>query len=311
MKIIFFGSDFFSLAALKACLETSHEVILIVTTPAQKKGRGLTLSPSPVQEFAESRGLPFEAPADLKDAAFFEKIKSLSPDAYVVSSYGKFIPGRYLDLPKVAALNVHPSLVPRYRGSGPIQWALLNGDKETGVSIIEVARKLDAGDIFCQVRMPILDREDHPGLEKRLTDRSYEVLLDLLNTLPDKPLTRTVQEESQTVYARKLTKQDGHLDWAEPAAILDRKVRALKPWPGTYVTVAGARLGILETTCLEEPDTPAPGTVIRIAEDQSLHVAAASGILALHRVQPEGKRPMSGADFARGKRLAAGTLLNP
>ncbi|HTL48504.1 MAG TPA: methionyl-tRNA formyltransferase [Verrucomicrobiae bacterium] len=310
MSLVFFGSDEFSLAALNACLESPHPVALVVTTPPQKKGRGLVLSPSPVEIFARSKNIPVIAPPDLKDSAVLEQIKQLDPELFVVSSYGKYIPSAYLSVPKIAPLNIHPSLVPRYRGSGPIQWALLNGDTETGVSIIEVAKKLDGGDIFAQVRIPIDPREDHLSLEKKLSDLSRQMLRSMLKNIDKEPLQRCVQKESEAVYARKLTREDGLLRFDESAEVLDRKVRALKPWPGTYVMIEGGRLGILETDVEPAGEAAAPGTLVKIESDRSLCVATESGRLKLRQVQPEGKKPMSGADYANGRRLKPGHVFH-
>ncbi len=310
MTLVFFGSDDFSLASLTACLESPHQVVLAVTTPPQKQGRGLTLTPSPVQVFAESKGLRVEAPSELKDDAFAEKIRSLRPDLFVVASYGKFIPGRYLAIPKIAALNVHPSLVPLYRGSSPIQWPLLNGDKETGVSIIEVARRLDAGDIFYQERFPITEGETHPSLREKLAKRSHDILLNLLKRIPGEPLTRTPQQESQATYARKLTKEDGQLSFStQPAEEIDRKVRALQPWPGTYLTWFGIRTALLETQVEKSAQAAAPGTLTALHADGSITVAAARGAVRIFRLQPAGKSPMKGSDFANGRRLKPGMML--
>lgn len=310
MKIVFFGSDDFSLSSLTACLESPHEVLLVVTTPAQKQGRGLTLTPSPVQVFAESKGLPCEAPAELRDNVFTEKIRTLKPDLFVVASYGKFIPGRYLDIPAFASLNVHPSLVPLYRGSSPIQGPLLNGDKETGVSIIEVARKLDAGDIFRQTRFALQGNETHTFLRQKLAALSHDELLSLLNSLPAKPLTRKPQDEKAATYARKLTKKDGLISLASMSALeIDRKVRAFQPWPGTFIHVFGQRVALLETAVENTSAQQSPGTLTALNTDGSVSVAAREGILRLRLLQPAGKNPMKGIDYANGRRLKAGAAL--
>lgn len=310
MKIVFFGSDDFSLSSLKACLESPHQVSLVVTTPPQKQGRGLVLTPSPVQVFAEVHNLAYASPADLKDDAFTQTIRDLKPDLYVVASYGKFIPGRYLALPSWGSLNVHPSLVPLYRGSSPIQWPLLNGDRETGVSIIEVAKKLDAGDIFRQVRIPLNGTETHPALRQKLADISHDELLGLLQTLPIRPLKRTPQDESLATYARKLTKEDGAVALDQMTALeIDRRVRALQPWPGTFLNLFGQRTALLETALEDSTAAAVPGMLTALNSDGSLSVAAREGILRIKTLQPAGKKPMLGIDYANGRRLKPGSLL--
>lgn len=310
MKIIFFGSDDFSLATLNACLESPHQVSLVVTTPPQKQGRGLVLTPTPVQVFAESRRLPCEAPADLKDDHFAAKIRALAPELFVVASYGKFIPGRYLSIPAYASLNVHPSLIPLYRGSSPIQWPILNGDLETGVSIIEVARKLDAGDVFVQVRMPLRGTETHPSLRAALAELSHDELLKLLRSIPEQPLKRTPQQENMATYAPKLTKEDGRLSFARMSAReIDRKIRALQPWPGTFTEWFGQRTSILAGTIEPSGVSGKPGTLLSLHPDGAMTVAAREGALRIRQIQPAGKNPMSAAAFANGRRLKPGDVL--
>lgn len=310
MKIVFFGSDDFSLSSLKACIESPHEVSLVVTTPPQKQGRGLVLTPSPVQVFAELHKLPFASPAELKDDGFTQTIRDLKPDLYVVASYGKFIPGRYLSLPSFASLNVHPSLVPLYRGSSPIQWPILNGDRETGLSIIEVAKKLDAGDVFRQVRIPLHGTETHPALRQKLAQIAHHELLELLNSLPSQPLKRTPQDESLATYARKLTKEDGFVALQQMSALeIDRKVRALQPWPGAFLNLFGQRTSLLETALGDNEAAAVSGMITALNSDGSISVAARAGILRIKTLQPAGKKPMLGVDYANGRRLKPGSML--
>jgi len=310
MKIVFFGSDDFSLSSLKACLESPHQVSLVVTTPPQKQGRGLVVSPSPVQVFADVHKLAFQTPVDLKDDVFTRLIRDLKADLYVVASYGKFIPGRYLSLPSFASLNVHPSLVPLYRGSSPIQWPILNGDRETGVSIIEVAKKLDAGDIFRQVRIPLSGKETHPALRQKLAEIAHDELLELLQTLPLQPLKRIPQDENLATYARKLTKEDGAVALDRMSATeIDRKVRALQPWPGTFLNLFGQRTSLLETALEGNTTAAVPGILTSLNPDGSFSVTAREGILKIKTLQPAGKKPMPGIDYANGRRLKPGSLL--
>ncbi|MBU3759161.1 MAG: methionyl-tRNA formyltransferase [Candidatus Omnitrophica bacterium] len=313
MNIVFFGSDDFSLASLNACLESSHQVVLAVTTPPQKQGRGLTLVPTPVQQFAASRRIPFAAPEDLKNDALPDQLRSLDPGLFVVASYGKFIPGRYLSIPSFAALNVHPSLLPLYRGSSPIQAPLLNGDRETGLSIIELARRLDAGDIFLQVRIPLDGTETQPILRQKLADLSHRELLGLLNSLPDRPLQRTPQDEARSTYAPKLSKEDGHLSlFLHSAEEIERRVRALQPWPGTFIHLFGERVAVLEARSehLEgESAAVLPGAISRIESNGAFSVGTREGILKVFQLQPAGKKAMRADAYLNGRRLKAGAIL--
>jgi len=312
MKIIFFGSDHFSLSSLQACIESGNEITLIVTTPAQKKGRGLAMTSAPVQAEAEKRELPFIAPPDLKDPETYKCISALAPDFYVVSSYGKYIPSSYLGLPKLASLNVHPSLLPLYRGSSPIQAALLSGDASTGVSIIEVAKKLDAGDIFRQVSLAIDTNDDYPSLSRKLAELSHSVLLEILTGMALSGLTRRPQMENLATYTRKFEKDDGLLKWENSVQDFDRKARALRPWPGTYVLFENTRLALLELEPAESASHEIPGRVLEIGGDGSMLVSVGSGAIRISRVQLAGKNAVTARDFANGRRIKPGfTFVSP
>ena len=180
MKIIFFGSDEFSISALRACIESQHQIPLVITTPAQKQGRGLKVLKTPVFTFAEQKKLNIIAPEDLNAPEIFDLVRNIEPHFFVVSSYGKYIPSKYLSVPSIAPLNVHPSLIPKYRGCGPIQWTILNGEVQTGVSIIEVSKKLDAGAIFDQIKIPVSDKDDYLSLRAKLGHLSYDMILKIL-----------------------------------------------------------------------------------------------------------------------------------
>lgn len=309
MKAVFFGSDQFSLYSLKACFESCTEISLIVTTPARPQGRGLTLIPTPVQKYADEHSLPCIAPGDLKDPSVLESVKNVMADVFVVSSYGKYIPSAYLGIPKIASLNVHPSLLPLYRGSSPIQFALLNGDSQTGVSIIEVAKKLDAGDIFKQVSLNIEPDDDHISLSEKLGRLSCEVLKELLLEIPKKGLDKRPQDEASATYARKLTKEDAALSLNEEPQILSRKIKAFRPWPGSYIPLGDTRLFLLEAEPLPGHSGGRPGTLLGVETSGGIVVSAGGGKIRFSKVQLAGKKPTSGRDFVNGRRLKTGCLL--
>ncbi len=309
MKIVFFGSSDFSLYALQACLEGGHEVALVVTTPDQKKGRGLKVSPTVVAEFAAEKNLNTEKFSKLKDEKALERVRALHPDIFVVSSYGKLIPSSWLGIPKQVALNVHPSLLPKYRGASPLNQPILNGDEATGLSIAEVTKDLDAGDLFYQERIPLEDKIDLPRLSKLLGEISHGAVLAVLRQIEMGTLKRTPQNESESSYAPKLTKEMGRIFWSEPAEILSRKIRGLKPWPGTSVSFRGELLLIVDGEAVSGGAGAKPGALIEIHKDGAIAVATGEGILRIRSVRPAGKKEMSGADFAHGKRLKPGELL--
>ena len=305
MKIVFFGSDAFSIKALEACLHSGMELVRIVTTPAKQRGRGLKLESSKVFDYCQTKDLPVVEYATLREPKVGQELLSLRPDIFVVASYGKLIPNNLLEIPKYR-LNVHPSLLPKYRGSAPIHWPILNGDTETGVSIIDIAEKVDAGDIYCQERIAIDPRINAEHLASELARFSYGILKKVLGQVQDGKLRGIPQNESEATLAPQLSKQDGELSFTTMTAVeMDRKVRGLQPWPGAYCFVKNERIALLET---ELPGTAAskrPGTILAIEKKGGVRIATQDGVLEILKVKPEGKKSMTAADFARGRRLQA------
>ncbi|MDD3294881.1 MAG: methionyl-tRNA formyltransferase [Geobacteraceae bacterium] len=310
MKIIFFGSDAFSIKALEACLHSGMEVAMIVTTPAQKKGRGLKLEPSEVAAYCLAKALPTVEYPSLKDPQVARDLLALRPDIFVVASYGKLIPNSLLKIPKYR-LNVHPSLIPKYRGSAPVHWPILNGDQETGVSIIDIAEKLDAGDIYCQEKIPIPADVNAAELTSELARFSYGLLKKVLEQVRNGKLRGTPQNESEATLAPQLSKTDGALSFhAMTAETLDRKIRGLQPWPGAFAFMNGERVAILRNDLPAIETNEKPGTVLAIEKDGGLVLATARGAIRLLRVKPEGKKEMAAAEFARGRRLVPGAEIH-
>jgi methionyl-tRNA formyltransferase len=310
MKIIFFGSDAFSIKALEACLHApGMELAQVVTTTAKKKGRGLKLESSEIFDYCQAKNLPVIEYPTLREPKVAQELLALRPDIFVVASYGKLIPNSLLEIPKYR-LNVHPSLLPKYRGSAPIHWPILNGDKETGVSIIDIAEKLDAGDIYYQEKIAIDPRTDAAQLASELARFSYGVLKKVLAQVKDGQLRGVPQNETDATLAPQLSKHDGELSLASMTAEeIDRKVRGLQPWPGAYCFIKGERIGLLETDLPEGENPPTPGMLLAIEKDGGIRVSTKSGILKILKVKPEGKKSMSAADFVRGRHFAAGATL--
>lgn len=311
MKIIFFGSSNFSLHALRACLECGYSVVMVITTPPQKKGRGLKEIPSPVHQTALNLALPCLAPESLKAVELLEEIKALAPDLFVVSSYGKMIPTSWLKVPSLYPLNVHPSLLPKYRGAAPINWPILNGDAETGMTITEVTPKLDAGDIFYQKKIPLTGVENSESLEKVLGELSGPALLTVFQQIETGTLQRTVQYEADTCYARKLLKEDGAMDWNRSAKDLSNQVRGLLPWPSAYFSFQQETVQVLKASAAGyEGASFDPGQVVSVDHKESrFAIQTGCNVLWLERLKPSGKKEMSGAEFARGRRLEPGIFL--
>ncbi len=306
MRLIFFGSSDFSLPSLQACLESGCEVVLVITTPDQKKGRGLQQFSNSVRQFCLKHRVPCEAFGTLKNPQFLEAVKALKPDIFVVASYGKLIPSAWIELP-AHRLNVHPSLLPKYRGAAPLNWPILEGDNETGLSIAEITAKLDSGDIFYQEKVPLDLQMDSERLGSDLAQRARGGLLRMLSQIQQGiKLKRKVQEESKASMTRKLTKEDGLLDWYEDAQTWSRKIRGLKPWPGTYIFFEKELLGIMAAELAAGTAAGEPGTLLSLEKDQSIKVQTVNGVLRIMQVKPAGKKTMKAADFIRGRRLQPG-----
>lgn len=307
LKIIFFGSSDFSIPALKACLELSHQVLLVVTTPDTKQGRGLKQVSTPVKIFSEAKQLTTVAPPHLKSEDLLHTVRELKPDLFVVSSYGKLIPTSWLQVPSRLALNVHPSLLPKYRGAAPLHWPIIHGEKETGVSIAEVTERLDAGDIFHQIRFPLSAEIDSEKLGAALAELSGEALRHVLEQIEKGTLRRLAQSASQSSYAPKLKKGDGLIHWQQPAEETARRVRGLLPWPTAYVDFQGGPLQILKAR--PEPigcGESKPGQLISVEKDGSIRIQTGRGALIVECVRPAARKAMPAADFIRGRRLKAG-----
>ena len=310
MKIIFFGSSDFSLLPLEFCLTSRHDLAAVVTTPNRPQGRGLRIQANPVKTRSEKAGARVLTPASLRDSQIEASIASLEPDVFVVASYGKLIPTSWLRIPRKAALNFHPSLLPKYRGAAPIPRQILDGERETGLSVAEVTPELDAGDIFYQKRIPLEERATTRSLTLDLTRLAAEALEIVLEKLAAGRLEGTPQNPAKATYAQKLTKEEGSLNLSDPADILFRKVRAYDPWPGAVVKFQSHPLRILEA----EGDPSAsslsgnPGTFLGVDDSGALRIQTGRGVLKAFKVQLPGRQPVTGKDFANGQRIEAGFL---
>lgn len=301
LRILFMGSDAFAVPAVRALHASSHRLMACVTQPDRPQGRGRGLRACPVNATAAALGVPTLTPERIADAA--DQIAALAPDLTVVAAYGQYIPRSIISCPRLGTINIHPSLLPRYRGAAPIQWAVANGDTETGVTILDVIPRMDAGPILLQERHPIYDEDTTLTLEPRLAELGATLVLQAIEQLESGVAVRRPQDEAAVTWARKLVKTDGALDWSQPARALHNRVRGFQPWPGTYGIVWGRRLNILATRM--ETAHGAPGTILDLGRDGPL-IACGADALRLLIVQPEGRRAMPGADYARGARLSIG-----
>jgi len=311
VRIIFFGSSDFSIPPFEYCLSSGYSVTAVVTTPDQPKGRGLRVQANPLKKRSEEKKVPTFAFSSLRNESARDRIAHLEPDLFVVASYGKLIPASWLRLPKRAALNIHPSLLPKFRGAAPIAWQILEGEKETGVSIAEVTPELDAGDLFYQIRIPLGPRDTTRSLTDRLSVLSAKGLAEVLSRIEGGGLKRTPQT-GESSYAKKLVKEDGCLSFSDSAETSDRKIRAFNPWPGTFVTFQGKPLRIYEAIPegFDLPESKA-GTLLSITPEGGMRIQTAWGKLVILKVQLPGRQMISGEAFANGQRLKPGFIFSP
>jgi methionyl-tRNA formyltransferase len=305
MRIIFMGSAELAIPSLEAILaKGKDELVGIVSQPDRPAGRKRKPTPCPLKAFAEERGRLVMTPDKIGDPESVEALAALKPDLFIVVAYGQYIPARVINLAPHEAINVHPSLLPKYRGSAPIQWAIANGDATTGVSIIYLAKKMDAGDILRQETYSITDDDTSLSLHSRLALSGSKLLLKAIDDIRAGTVSRTVQDESQVVEIRKLAKEDGEIDWTQSAAVIRNRIRAFDPWPGSTCKLPnGERLKVWRAEL--EDGTGRPGELI----DDQLLVATGDGALRLTAIQPSGKKRMPTSAFLNGHPLPSGIQL--
>lgn len=301
MRVIFMGTPDFAVAVLRRLTEDGWNVAAAYTQPDKPKNRGMKLVPTPVKEFARTRGIPVYQPASCRDEEVLAQLRALEPDVIVVAAYGKLLPQALLDIPKTAILNVHSSLLPQYRGAAPINWAVLNGDEETGVTIQYMAAGLDEGDILLAKRTAIDPGEDAGQLYGRLAELGGEAASEALGLLERGEAPRTPQVYgSQYQYASLLSREMSPLDWNRPARTLVNQVRGLIPWPCATTEVAGVRWKVFRAHAGESCAGKAPGTILS-ADRDGVAVACGDGnALVITELQADGGRRMAAADYLRG-----------
>jgi methionyl-tRNA formyltransferase len=302
VRIIFAGTPPFAAAALDALADAGHDVALVLTQPDRPAGRGLKLTPSAVKQAALARNLPVYQPASLKTPEAQAELRAVNADVMVVAAYGLILPQAVLDLPRFGCLNIHASLLPRWRGAAPIQRAILAGDPETGITIMQMDAGLDTGAMLTKTPVPILETDTAASLHDTLAAAGANAIVDALEHYS--MLVPQAQDESQATYAAKLKKEEAQLDWNQPADVLARAVRAYNPAPGAWMLLDGAPLKIWGARAVA--GTGHPGEVLR-AEAEQLVVACGDGALALHEVQPAGSKRMPAAAFLAGRPLPPGT----
>jgi len=308
MRIVFMGTPDFAVPALELLVMNGYEVVGIYTQPDKVSGRGQTLSAPPIKLAAQTLNLPVYQPANLKVTEEIERLAGLKPDVIIVAAYGVILTKTILDLPALGSINLHPSLLPKYRGVVPVPAAILNGDEFTGVSIIQLDKGIDTGPILAQAQIPIASNDTAELLMEKLSYIGAYLLLDVITRLLTKAIVPRAQDNSVAVYTRMLEKTDGEIDWQKSALEISRQVRAYQPWPGSYTRWQGRQLKIVEAKPLTGAATT-PGKVVSLPGPLALGIETANGILGVEKVQLEGKRAMSAGEFIRGQKQLIGTVL--
>jgi len=306
MKIIFFGSDHFAAENLQRLLSEGFSVVACVTQPDRPSGRGMKVAYSPIKIIGRDHKIPVLQPDDLKDPQFLEELKNFKADLFIVIAYGKILPEAVLNIPKLFCVNVHGSLLPKYRGAAPVNWAIINGDKETGFTLIKMNNKMDAGEIIVQEKMKIGSEETSQELRERMAKQSAECLCRTVKAIGQGKYSLQAQDKDQVTLAPKMTKEMGRIDWQRSSFQIHDQVRGLLPWPGAYSIYKGKVVKILRTRDLSGASSGPAGSILAI-EKQGIGVSTGSGTILITQVQPESGKPMDAYSFAIGHGVQSGS----
>jgi len=306
--IIFMGTPEFAVPALKALHENDQNITLVVTQPDRPKGRGRKRTPSPVKETAMNLGYSVIQPPSVRTVEFSNCIEKHAPDFIVVIAFGHIIPKNILNIPKIATINIHASLLPKYRGPAPIQWAIINEEKETGVTTMLMDEGMDTGDILLSSKLEIAPDDTSKSLHDRLAVLGADLLLQTLNTFETGDINPTSQDHSQATYAPMLKKNDGRMNWEKPANALEAFIRGMTPWPGAFTFHEKKRLKIFRAKSIVMDTEASPGSVIKGFPDE-LWISTGKGVLTIMELQSESGKRLLVKDFLRGYKLPPGTHL--
>ena len=306
MVIAFFGTPQFAVPTLERLVASRHQVRGVVTQPDKPRGRGQKVVDSPVKAAALAHGLPVFQPERLRDPQVAETLAGWHPDLGVVAAYGKLIPGELLRLPRFGMINVHASLLPKYRGASPVHRAVIDGEAQTGVTIMQMVEALDAGAMLDRVTRPIRPDETSDQVERDLADLGAQLLLDVVDRIEAGTTTPEPQDEGASTYAPRLAKEEGLVDWTLSAARIHNRVRGLYPWPHAYAYLDGARIILLKTHVVDDSTSAEPVKVVDVTRDAIRVATGHGGVIAIDELQAEGKRPMRTRDFLAGRPLQPG-----
>lgn len=309
MRIIFMGTPDFSVPTLEALVASEHEVVGVVTQPDKPKGRGKEIHMSPVKECALQHNIPVYQPVRARDEAFVDEMRALNPDVMVVIAFGQILPKSLLELPKYGCVNIHASLLPKYRGAAPIQWAVINGDEETGITTMMMDVEMDTGDMLEKTVVKLDPEETGGSLFDRLSLLGGDLILSTLSKLEKGEITPVPQDHEKATYVKKISKSMGDIDWTMDAVSIERLVRGLNPWPSAFTRWNGKMLKIWEAKVLPDPDVKLPCGSVISASDEGLKIQTGAGVLCVTSLQLEGKKRMDTAAFLRGYQVAAGSMM--
>ena len=311
LRIVYFGTPAFAVPTLRAVIASRHEVAAVVSQPDKPKGRGHQTAPTATKEVALANGIPVWQPDRLRNVDFLCQVTELQPDLGVVAAYGKLLPEALLQIPRLGMINVHGSVLPRWRGAAPVHRAVIEGDTETGVTIMRVVKELDAGAIFVIGGRPIGPDETSVEVERAIADLGAVLAVQTVDALAEGRAVETPQPEHGITYASKLSKAEGNVTWTEPASRIHNLVRGLQPWPLVTARLGDSRVLIHRTALTGTVTTATPGTVVRAGGDDLEIAAGDGGIVRILELQPEGRRVMRARDFLASRRIAPGTAIAP
>ncbi len=308
MRIIFMGTPDFAVGTLEALVNAGHEVVLAVTQPDKPQGRKQILIAPPVKQTAEKLGIPVYQPKRVREPEALALLRSYEPELIVVAAFGQILPKELLDMPQYGCINVHASLLPKYRGAAPIQWAILNGDAVTGVTIMRMDVGLDTGDMIAKAEVAITPQDTGGSLFDRLAETGAKLCVETIPSIVDGTAVYTPQDEQAATKVGQISKKDGLIDFTRSAAAIECQIRGLNPWPSAYTSLAGKTLKIWSAQVSDRQTEAQPGTVVLVEKDR-FGVQTGGGVLICTEVQLEGKKRMSAADFLRGNALTTGSRL--
>lgn len=308
MRVIFMGTPDFAVGTLEEIIKAGHEVVLVVSQPDKQKGRGKTVQPTPVKECALAHGIEVYQPKRVRETECVEYLRSYQPDIIVVVAFGQIVSREILDMPKYGCINVHASLLPKYRGAAPIQWAVLNGDKVSGVTIMHMDEGIDTGDMILQKEVVLEQDETGGSLFDRLATVGAELCVEAMAALENGTAKDIPQDSEKATHVGKISKEMGSIDWTKPAEEIERLIRGLNPWPSAYTRIGDKTLKIWKAEVVSGEQKAAPGCIVAVTKD-AMEIQTGTGILALKEVQLEGKKRMTTDAFLRGYPVEEGTYL--